>query len=693
MDDVPDQTLAGRPAATLLVDLDAGTVTYANSLATELAPGLELPIPLAAWSAAAGLRDATGVPLGDAGAPSLLDMARAAPAHGVEVTAARGSEESDPRELLWAVGIPLEGAPAVLANQALVVLLSRRDDMAQVHRQPTSASVPAELGPDLHARAASASDLSFTISDPHLDDDPLVWVNPAFERVTGYTAHEVLGRNCRFLQGPDTDRATIHRLRDALAEGRTVADTVLNYRKDGTPFWNQLVISPVLDADGRVTHHVGIQADVTDRVTLQRARDDQLLRARDDGARLRLLARVTEVLARHLDYTQAVRALAEVVVRELATWGYVAVVNERGRFERLHVAASDASRAVDAAALEAMEPTWISRAPTVQAALADTGDDLLRPYPIDVASLPGRTTPEQLEVLTRLGLGTALVVPLRARERVLGVLVLVQPPGREFDPQHVVTAAHVAHRAGLGLENVRLYERERATALTLQRRMLPELPAVEGLDVAATYLPAQHPAEIGGDWFDVLPLPDGALGLAVGDVVGHDMGAAASMGQLRSVLRSYAWSGEPSGRVVDRLDELVRGLGMADIATCVYLRLEDGRLQYTRAGHPPPMVLLPDGQVLDLDEALRTPVGVPDAQGTAPSAEVDLPSGALLVAYSDGLVERRDRPLREGLAALRSTLATIPPSSSATDVRDRLVGALLGPTLEDDVCVLVVRRP
>jgi PAS domain S-box-containing protein len=687
MDDAPDlpTLLAGRPAATLLVDLTAGTVTFANALATELAPGVALPVSLARWSMAAGLRDGSGAALEGPGGLRLLDLARGAPSRGVEVSAARGSDASFPREPLWAIGIPLDDAPAPLAHQALVVLLPRREE--------SGVTALADLGADLHARAASASDLSFTISDPTQPDDPLIWVNPAFERVTGYSAAEALGHNCRFLQGPDTDRDAVRSIREALAESRTVADTLLNYKKDGTPFWNQVVISPVLDAAGNVTHHVGIQADVTDRVAVQRARDQQLLRARDDGARLRLLARVTEVLARHLDYTQAVRALTEVVVDGLATWGYVAVVNERGRFERLHVAAADSARAADAQALEEMEPSWIARAPSVQAALAGGAEDLLRPYPIDVGSLPERTTPEQLELLTRLGLGTALVVPLRARERVLGVLVLVQPPGRDFDPQHVLTAAHVAHRAGLGLENVRLYERERATALTLQRRMLPELPTVEGIDVAATYLPAQHPAEVGGDWFDVLPLPDGAVGFAVGDVVGHDMAAAASMGQLRSVLRSYAWGGQSSGQVIDHLDELVRGLSMADIATCVYLRLLDGRVQYTRAGHPPPMVLLPGGEVIDLDAGLRTPVGVPAAQGTAPTAEVDLPEGALLVAYSDGLVERRDRPLREGLAQLRTALAATPPGSTATDVRDRLVGALLGPVLEDDVCVLVVRRP
>src|SRR5690606_17816782 len=121
---------------------------------------------------------------------------------------------------------------------------------------------------------------------------------------------------------------------------------------------------------------------------------------------------------------------------------------------------------------------------------------------------------------------------------------------------------------------------EREAALTLQRSLLPEIPELPGLDVSAAYIPALRRSQVGGDWFDVLPLPDGAIGLAVGDVVGHDLGAAASMGQLRSVLRSYAWAGHGAGTVMARLDELVRGLAMADIATCVYLRLEGDALHY-----------------------------------------------------------------------------------------------------------------
>ncbi len=567
------------------------------------------------------------------------------------------------------------------------------------------------LGGDLHARAVIASDLSFTISDPHSPDDPIIWANPAFERLTGYAAADLLGRNCRVLQGPRTDRTVVARIHQALAQGLTVADTLLNYRKDGTPFWNQVVISPVYDADGRLTHHVGIQADVTARVESERARDAALGEAQASRARMHLLAQVSEEIARRLDYDDALVALAEIAVSRLATWGFIVVTNERGRLERLHVAARHPVRAQDAHDLERGDPSWVMRSAVFELARTDDSRFDARPFSIDLEALAQQVPGHRLEVLRRLGLGAALAVPLRARDHFIGALCLLHDTVDGFTAEDVVTAGHVGQRAAIALDNVRLYLRERSAALTLQHSLLPDVPTVPGLDVAASYLPALHRAEVGGDWFDVMPLPDGAIGLAVGDVVGHDLAAAASMGQLRSVLRSHAWSGARAGRVIAHLDELVRGLGMADLATCVYLRLErpeepaDGsadveaaprppdRLTYSRAGHPPPLIRLRGGEVLSLDQALTTPVGVVNLHTPDPQAEVELPQGAMLVVYTDGLIERRDRSLRDGIAELVRALSAVSDDACAADVRDQLVGRFVGSEQEDDVCVLVVRRP
>ncbi|WP_034620731.1 SpoIIE family protein phosphatase [Cellulomonas sp. URHE0023] len=544
---------------------------------------------------------------------------------------------------------------------------------------------------ELPLRSVLDSDLALTIADACAKDLPLVWVNAAFTRLTGYPEDEVLGRNCRFLQGTETDPTEVARIRTALDEGRTIATVVRNYRRDGSPFWNQVVISPVNDETGATTHFIGVQAALSADLPAEPLRDLEVSLDERASARLDLLARVSDELARNLDYDAAVDTLGDVAIPALATWGFVAMTDERGRFSRVHLVTSDPKDRDLALQLAGEGLGWLSRSPKVHEALNSPPGFVARPYLIDLPRLPGRTTPVQLELLHRLGLGSAMLVPLRARDRVIGILCLVNVD--EFSPDAVVTAAHLGRRAGLALDNVRLLVAERSAVLTLQQSLLPTITAIPGVDVATAYVPSARQAQVGGDWFDVLPLPDGTVGLAVGDVVGHDLQAAAAMGQLRSLLRSYAWEGSSPGAVLARADELVRGLDIADIATCVYLRwtpADDGaHVTYARAGHPPPLLRLPGGTVIPLDGGLSTPIGVSGPSGA--EAAVVVPAGAVLVLYTDGLVERRDRGLREGIVALSDELAVTPEGASAATIRDQLVATLVGTHQEDDVCLLVVR--
>lgn len=560
-------------------------------------------------------------------------------------------------------------------------------------RGPSGDGVTAEQAATL---AVLHADVALSLTDPSLPDEPLIWVNDAFCRLTGYTREQVLGLNCRLMQGPDTDADTIGRLRDALVEGRTATEVLLNHRSDGGAFWNQLIIAPVRDAHGAVRFHLGIQTDVSARVHRDRLRDVEVGLLQQTTARLQLLGRVSDVLAEHLEYAEAVEQLADVTVPAMASWGYVAVTDDRGLFSLVHVVASDPERAEAARELQAGDLTWLKSSPRVTRALAPGPVPLVLPEPIDAATLPERTTPRQLELLRRLGLGSSLVVPLQARDRVIGVLVLVADRPDGFDTQAVVTAAHLGRRAGLALDNARLYLAERANALALQHRLLPRVAQVDGLDASTLYLPSAQRAEIGGDWYDVLALPDGATVLAVGDVVGHDMVAAASMGQISTLLRALAWAGASPAQVVAGLDDQLRGFGAHDVATCVVLRWErqeDGsaRVTWARAGHPPPMLLLPDGVVRWLDESGTMPVGLAPLPRPVPQSTVVVPPGATLVAYSDGLVERRNRPLRDGLAALEDALSRSPRAGGAEAIRDHLVAELVPQRPEDDVCLLVVR--
>jgi len=294
-----------------------------------------------------------------------------------------------------------------------------------------------------------------------------------------------------------------------------------------------------------------------------------------------------------------------------------------------------------------------------------------------------------------------MVLPVRARGRVLGALTLLtqHPYGRRYGPRDVHLAADLAGRAGLAVDNARLYEVEHAAALTLQRTLLPVVPEVAGLQIATRYLVGVDGNQVGGDWYDVLPLPDGAVGIAVGDVVGHDLRAAAAMGQLRGVVRSYAWDGDQPGSVLDRCDQLVQGLEMAAMATAVYARLDppdpDGSrtLHYANAGHPTPLLLM-NGDLVRLDGHHSPMIGVMPIPGGAlgrGAASVRCPPGSLLLLYTDGLTDVAGHDAEARTALLERTVAAVPPGSDAETVVDDVLAACLPDPLRDDVALLAVR--
>ncbi|WP_278235886.1 SpoIIE family protein phosphatase [Isoptericola sp. AK164] len=676
----PEKVVTG--GAVLLVDTRTHDIVDTNPVGARMVGGLELPTSLSTWCAAAGLSVQGGETSASEALAGAVDGSS-----GVAVLSARHNTPDD----LWAVGVSLAGAPGTLANRAMLVLLPGTG---------LTEAVPASEFDGLQRRAAVASHLSFTISDPSLPDDPLIWVNPAFCRVTGYTTDDVLGHNCRFLQGEGTDRDTVDRIRAALAAGEAVGETLLNYRKDGTPFWNQVVVSPIHDDEGNVTHHVGIQTDVTDRVHADRLQALELDAANRQTDRLRLLASITQELVDLFDEESGAAVLPALVAPHFGSWCAVLLVDESGTPRIVHAAARDPQRADDISALERSH-RWIVESPTVLKVLQTGTDEISEPFPVDVDSLPARTDPAELAALRRLGLGSAMVVPLRGRAGDIGVLIVVSENGdvgAAFPPADARDIVALGARAGLALDNARLYRREQQTALTLQHSMLPEIVEAPGLDCAALYEPASVGADVGGDWYDVVPLPDGRVAMSVGDVVGHDIRAAASMGQLRSVLRSEAWSGLSAHEVVGGIDDLVRGLQMADMATCVFAILDppddagNRRITYTRAGHHAPLLLHSRGEVEKLEGALTTPVGAPLLTESVPEASTVLHPGDSLVLFTDGLIERRDRSLRTQLAELLWCAGEVDPDLDAAGIRDAIVEACADGTQEDDTCILVVRN-
>ena len=557
----------------------------------------------------------------------------------------------------------------------------------------------------LCARAVVASDMSFTISDPRQADNPLVWVNPSFSALTGYPAEEVVGRNCRLLQGRHTDREAVGRIAKALRERRTVTEVLLNYRRDGTAFWNEIAISPVFDSSGDLVNFVGVQNDVTERVVVEQERAAALAGAEEARAQLRMLAEATTQMTAALGVADACERLARSLVPELADLCAVDVLDVPGRGvpRRLAVAGRDA---VDEKRLREL-----GRLRNYQVGGgSDTGHVLAGDRPVLVPELPERGAdrypedPAAAAVYDTLRLRSVMVVPVRARGRVLAALTLLtqHPYGRRYGPRDLHLAADIAGRAGLAIDNARLYETEHAAAVTLQRSLLPEVSDVAGVQVAARYLVGVDGNQVGGDWYDVLDLPDGALGLAIGDVVGHDLRAAAAMGQLRGVLRSYAWDGGRPGSVLDRCDQLVQGLEMAAMATAVYARVEppdpDGgrMLRYANAGHPAPLLVEPDGTLVRLDEQRSPMIGAVRSLGRrAGPGRVEAvrrcPPGTLLVLYTDGLTDIVGEDADKRTALLERTVAEMPPGAAAADVVERVLEVCSPPRLRDDVALLAVR--
>jgi PAS domain S-box-containing protein len=565
---------------------------------------------------------------------------------------------------------------------------------------PAAALAEAErLAVALERRAMSASDVSFTIADARAPGMPLVWVNPAFTATTGYTADEVLGTNCRFLQGPATDRDAVARIREGVADARTVGETLLNYRKDGTPFWNQLTISPVHDELGTLTHFVGVQADVTARVETARSREAALDAAISANHRLttttRLVERLGELLGTEDVLAEAVQAVAEV----FSCWAVVVTYPDRR--SRTDVASHDPALA-EAARRLSRTPGWADRSLAAVDVLGG-GAQFARPFDVTPDLVSPHADEEELAAMQELGLGSAMSVGLRARGRVVGVLAVVSAQPGFFGEEDAVMFEDLGHRIGLLLDNARLYERERDAAHTLQERMLPRLRPLDGLDVAVVYRPAGGgssvgAAAVGGDWFEAIELPDGRVLLVVGDVVGHDMHAAAAMGQIRSALLTVASDGTTPDDLVERLDGLVKRFGLADVATCVVATLGPPaaggarELVYCRAGHPPPLLRTPDGGVRPLDGGLTTPVGVV-TPAPVMAARLPVPAGSTLVLYTDGLVESRARGQREGIVELAEALGRAPADADAAAVRDHLLDQAGGRSDEDDTCLLVVRLP
>jgi PAS domain S-box-containing protein len=428
------------------------------------------------------------------------------------------------------------------------------------------------------------------------------------------------------------------------------------------------------------------------------ARSAQVL-AESSSARLSLVAEVTRSMNSTLDADEAMRRLVSLVVSRMADWAVVSLRGDDGRLVDALARHRDANRSEQADRLAAAfvgqphEGSYLAQvARTAEALLVRQASAGLGTWLNDRPELPG--------LLSALGLASLLVVPLIARDRILGVLVLGRDEeSARFGDDDLTTAADLGRRAGLSLENAQLYSRQLRAAVVLQRSLLTRLPEPDHLEVVARYLPAAQEAQVGGDWYDAFLQPDGATVLAIGDVVGHDMGAAAAMGQLRNLLRGTAYDREDTpAHTLSRVDAAIRGLQVDTLATAVIGRIEQAPadqalhrrvIRWSNAGHPPPMLLDAEGKVTTLDGEADLLLGL-DPYTERHDHEAILHDGATLLFYTDGLVERRDSPLDAGLARLRQALSALAGQPLET-LCDELLARLLPGEADDDVALVAVR--
>ncbi|MEV4659192.1 SpoIIE family protein phosphatase [Micromonospora sp. NPDC049301] len=410
--------------------------------------------------------------------------------------------------------------------------------------------------------------------------------------------------------------------------------------------------------------------------------------------RLEMLAGVSETLAGTLDVGTALRRLAARMVPLLADWCLLTLVGPTGLPREVVAVHRDPARTADVDRFADLLRSGLSPESMIRAVLR-TGQPRLG----GVASLAdverGTTNPEMASIADRLGIASYLSVPVRAASgTVLGAITLVNDPERQqFDDRDLLTAIDIGRRAGQAIGNSSMYGEQRHVAEVLQHSMLPRLPVVPALELAARYQPAADRVEVGGDWYDAFVQPDGDLIAAIGDVAGHDIEAAATMGQLRNLVRGNAF-GRPDtvAELMTHLDGAMRGLRLPIAATATLVRIRPGRsgtreVTWCNAGHPPALLVRAGGAV-DLLEATPEPLLGLARPSRRTSRSTSLAVGDTLLLYTDGLIERRDRSIDDGLAELVARLA-----GTDTLPLDELCDLLLASIghREDDTALLAVR--
>lgn len=447
---------------------------------------------------------------------------------------------------------------------------------------------------------------------------------------------------------------------------------------------------PILGPDGAYLGRVWFQEDITER--RHREAEGTALLGRLEAAERshEFLLQAARFLVSVSGYAETLDALAQMAVPTLGDLCLIDVLDDRGEIVRMAARHADPAYQATVARLFAWPPDRGGSHPSVQVMRdgatrwsVEMGDAFLR-----ATSRDG----EHFDLLKQLGFTGYMCVPLLAEGDVLGAVTLVSAgSGRRFSSADVTLAEALAGHVAAAVARERRHERQLDLSHVLQSSLLPtDVPPELGLDVAMRFLPGTGGAEVGGDFWDVTMMPSGEAAFAVGDVFGHDMIAAATMAQLRSVCRVLRAQTHGPSELVALLQSSWAYLGYKRLATAVFARVEpsSGRLRVASAGHPPPLVLRPDGACyVDLDPG--PPLGVSLQPVTA--WEGTLERGSSLIFFTDGLVENRRRRIEEGMTLL-AELAWAGRTLAPDDLINHILAGMVDEERNDDIALVVARR-
>jgi PAS domain S-box-containing protein len=531
------------------------------------------------------------------------------------------------------------------------------------------------------------------------------WVNDTLDFQDGIPREQRLGRRLpETLPGAEAEAAE-KVMRRVLESGTPAVDHDFRMRLPADRRRDRafsVSIFRLEDADGHAFGVCAMWVDVTDR---EQARE-----------RLAILSEASTRIGSTLDVMRTSQELADFAVPRLADFVAVDLTESIPLGEeplaRLGLTGPyiPAFRRAGLASIRSGAPdAWCARGETVFVPPTSPYTRVLstgKPYLAPVLDTSRGTwldeDPARAELMRKYGMHSAMVVPIHARGTVLGIAVFTRSEDPvPFVEDDLILAEELVARAALSLDNANRYTRERTAALALQRNLLPQrLTGGSAVEVASRYLPADIHHGAGGDWFDVIPLSGARVALVVGDVVGHGINAAATMGRLRTAVHTLADMDLPPDELLAHLDDLVSRLTEEDAdtkdlatavvgATCLYAVYDPvtRRCTMARAGHPPPAIVDPHGHVTFPDLPTGTPLGL--AMVPFESVELELPEGSTLAFYTDGLIETRDQDIDTGMHRLAAVLAhpPIPLEDLCTTVLDTL------PTREpsDDVTLLLAR--